>query len=96
LREATRTLALVGVLESRVGDGTYVTTLEPELLLAGVGFVSDLVSVGSLLEIHQIRRLLEPEADATRKPVPKRESGPTSYSMPATEVRVSRCFSKAL
>jgi DNA-binding FadR family transcriptional regulator len=62
LREATRALALVGVLESRVGDGTYVTTLEPELLLTGVGFVSDLVSVGSLLEIHQIRRLLEPEA----------------------------------
>ena len=30
LREATRALALVGVLESRVGDGTYVTTLEPE------------------------------------------------------------------
>jgi GntR family transcriptional regulator, transcriptional repressor for pyruvate dehydrogenase complex len=53
LREATRALALVGVLESRVGDGTYVTTLEPELLLTGVGFVSDLVSVGSLLEIDQ-------------------------------------------
>jgi DNA-binding FadR family transcriptional regulator len=30
LREATRALALVGVLESRGGDGTYVTTLEPE------------------------------------------------------------------
>ena len=29
LREAMRALALVGVLESRVGDGTYVTTLEP-------------------------------------------------------------------
>ena len=48
LREATRALALVGVLEARVGDGTYVTTLEPELLLTGVGFVSDLVSVASL------------------------------------------------
>jgi GntR family transcriptional repressor for pyruvate dehydrogenase complex len=62
LREATRALALVGVLESRVGDGTYVTTLEPEQLLTGVGFVSDLVSLDSLIEIHQIRRLLEPEA----------------------------------
>ncbi len=62
LREATRALALVGVLESRVGDGTYVTTLEPELLLTGIGFVSDLVSVRSLIEIHQVRRLLEPEA----------------------------------
>ena len=59
---------MVGVLESRVGDGTYVTTLEPELLLTGVGFVSDLVSVGSLIEIHQIRRLLEPEATRLATP----------------------------
>ena len=42
LREAIRALALIGVLESRVGDGTYVTTLEPELLLTGMAFVSDL------------------------------------------------------
>jgi GntR family transcriptional repressor for pyruvate dehydrogenase complex len=62
LREAVRALALVGVLESRVGDGTYVTTLEPELLLMGIGFVSDLARADSLLEIHQVRRLLEPEA----------------------------------
>jgi GntR family transcriptional regulator, transcriptional repressor for pyruvate dehydrogenase complex len=62
LREAMRALALVGVLESRVGDGTYVTTLEPELLLTGVGFVSDLMEAGSLLELHEIRRILEPSA----------------------------------
>jgi GntR family transcriptional repressor for pyruvate dehydrogenase complex len=68
LREATRALALVGVLESRVGDGTYVTTLDPEMLMTGIGFVSDLVSVGSLIEIHQIRRLLEPEATRLATP----------------------------
>ena len=62
LREATRALALVGVLESRVGDGTYVTALSPELLLTGIGFVSDLARADSLLEMHQVRRLLEPEA----------------------------------
>ncbi|HTZ05508.1 MAG TPA: FadR/GntR family transcriptional regulator [Gaiellaceae bacterium] len=62
LREAVRALAMVGVLESRVGDGTYVTTLEPDLLLTGIGFVSDLVDAGSLLELHQVRRILEPEA----------------------------------
>ena len=62
LREAVRALALVGVLESRVGDGTYVTTLEPDMLLTGVGFVSDLVGGTSLLELHQVRRILEPEA----------------------------------
>jgi GntR family transcriptional repressor for pyruvate dehydrogenase complex len=69
LREAVRALALVGVLESRVGDGTYVTTLEPELLLTGIGFVSDLASGPSLIEIHAVRRLLEPEA--TRMATPR-------------------------
>jgi GntR family transcriptional regulator, transcriptional repressor for pyruvate dehydrogenase complex len=62
LREAMRALALVGVLESRVGNGTYVTALSPELLLTGIGFVSDLARADSLLEMHQVRRLLEPEA----------------------------------
>ena len=52
LREAVRALALIGVLEPRVGDGTYVTTLEPDLLLTGFGFVSDLASGESLLEMH--------------------------------------------
>src|SRR6476646_9185692 len=62
LREAVRALALVGVLESRVGDGTYVTTLEPDLLLTGIAFVGDLARAESLLEIHDVRRILEPEA----------------------------------
>lgn len=62
LREAVRALALVGVLEPRVGDGTYVTKLEPEQLLTGIGFVSDFARADSLLEIHQVRRILEPEA----------------------------------
>src|SRR2546421_5651614 len=57
LREAVRALTLVGVLEPRIGDGTYVTTLEPALLLTGIGFVSDLARADSLLEIHQVRRL---------------------------------------
>ena len=71
LREAVRALTLVGVLEPRVGDGTYVTTLEPDLLLTGLGFVSDLASGESLVEIHAIRRLLEPEA--TRMATPRLE-----------------------
>jgi len=68
LREAVRALALVGVLESRVGDGTYVTTLEPDLLLTGLGVVSDLVEAGSLLEIHRVRRILEPAATRLATP----------------------------
>ena len=62
LREAVRALTLIGVLEPRVGDGTYVTSLEPELLLTGMGFVSDLLTGPTLLELHQVRRLLEPVA----------------------------------
>jgi GntR family transcriptional repressor for pyruvate dehydrogenase complex len=69
LREAVRALTLVGVLEPRVGDGTYVTTLEPDLLLTGLAFVSDLADAASLLELHDVRRILEPEATrlATRR-----------------------------
>jgi GntR family transcriptional repressor for pyruvate dehydrogenase complex len=69
LREAVRALALVGVLEPRVGDGTYVTTLEPDLLLTGIAFVGDLARADSLLEIHDVRRILEPEA--TRRAAPR-------------------------
>jgi GntR family transcriptional repressor for pyruvate dehydrogenase complex len=68
LREAVRALTMVGVLEPRVGDGTYVTTLEPELLLTGVGFVSDLVGGASLLDLHHVRRVLEPEATRLATP----------------------------
>ena len=68
LREAVRALALVGVLEPRVGDGTYVTTLEPDLLMTGIGFVSDLARADSLLEIHQVRRILEPAATRLATP----------------------------
>ena len=36
--------------------------------MTGIGFVSHLVSVGSLIEIHQLRRLLEPEATRLATP----------------------------
>ena len=69
LREAIRALAIVGVLEARVGDGTYVTTLEPDLLLTGLGFIGDLVRGDSLIEMHRVRRILQPEA--TRMATPR-------------------------
>lgn len=62
LREAVRALALVGVLESRVGDGTYVTSLDADLLMTGMGFVGDLLDGKTLLEAHKVRRILEPVA----------------------------------
>jgi GntR family transcriptional repressor for pyruvate dehydrogenase complex len=68
LREAVRALTLIGVLEPRQGDGTYVTSLEPELLLAGTAFVSDLLAGDTLLELYQVRRILEPAATALATP----------------------------
>jgi GntR family transcriptional repressor for pyruvate dehydrogenase complex len=62
LREAVRALTLVGVLDARVGDGTYVTSLDADRLLTGIGFVGDLLAGPTLLEVHQIRRILEPVA----------------------------------
>jgi DNA-binding FadR family transcriptional regulator len=64
LREAVRALTLVGVVETRQGDGTYVTSLDAELLLASAGFVSELASGPSLIELYQVRRILEPAATA--------------------------------
>ncbi len=62
LREAVRALTLIGVLDTRVGDGTYVTSLDADLLMTGMGFVGELLDSKTLLEAHQVRRVLEPFA----------------------------------
>src|SRR5438067_13663850 len=41
LREAVRALSLVRVLDVRQGDGTYVTSLRPALLLGALALVAD-------------------------------------------------------
>ena len=64
LREAVRALTLINVLEARQGDGTYVTSLEPRLLLDGVAFATHLMRDRQLLEVWEVRRLLEPAAAA--------------------------------
>jgi GntR family transcriptional regulator, transcriptional repressor for pyruvate dehydrogenase complex len=63
-REAVRALVMARVLDVRRGDGTYVTSLEPGLLLEGLGFAADLMQDESLLELFEIRMLLEPAATA--------------------------------
>lgn len=68
LREAVRALSLIGVLEARQGDGTYVTSLEPDQLLAGTSFVSDLITGPTLRELYAVRRILEPAATALATP----------------------------
>ncbi|GAB3558714.1 FadR/GntR family transcriptional regulator [Spelaeicoccus albus] len=64
LREAVKALDLVRVLDVRRGDGTYVTSLEPGLLADAVGFVVDLYQDRSILELFEVRRILEPAAGA--------------------------------
>jgi GntR family transcriptional repressor for pyruvate dehydrogenase complex len=64
LREAVRALTSLKVLQTRQGDGTYVTSLQPALLLDGMGFVADLHRQDGELHFLHVRRLLEPEATA--------------------------------
>jgi GntR family transcriptional repressor for pyruvate dehydrogenase complex len=61
-REAVRALVTARVLDVRRGDGTYVTSLRPELLLAGIGAAADLLQDDFTLELVQVRRILEPAA----------------------------------
>jgi GntR family transcriptional regulator, transcriptional repressor for pyruvate dehydrogenase complex len=62
LREAIRGLAQVHVLDVRRGDGTYVSSLEPEHLLGDLNFALELMQDATLLEAFEVRRLLEPAA----------------------------------
>jgi GntR family transcriptional repressor for pyruvate dehydrogenase complex len=62
LREAVRALELVRILDVRQGDGTYVTSLDTELLLDAVSFVIDFHRDDSVLHFLEVRRLLEPGA----------------------------------
>lgn len=62
LREGVRALAMMGVLETRQGAGTYVTSLDPNLLLAPMGFMVDLQSPTNSAHLQSVRRVLETEA----------------------------------
>jgi GntR family transcriptional repressor for pyruvate dehydrogenase complex len=60
VREAVKVLESARVLDVRRGDGTYVTSLAPTLLLEGVGFAVELLQGETLLEVMEVRRLIEP------------------------------------
>ena len=64
LREAVRALSLMNILDVRQGDGTYVTSLEPTLLLEALSFIVDFHRDATVLELLQVRRILEPAATA--------------------------------
>jgi GntR family transcriptional regulator, transcriptional repressor for pyruvate dehydrogenase complex len=65
-REAVKALSVARVLEIRRGDGTYVTSLQPSLLLEGLGGAVELLQgdPGAVLDLMEVRRLLEPAATA--------------------------------
>ncbi|WP_331772253.1 FadR family transcriptional regulator (plasmid) [Embleya sp. NBC_00888] len=64
LREAVKALSLIQILDVRQGDGTYVTSLEPGLLMGAIAFVVDFHHDKSVLDFLQVRRILEPAATA--------------------------------
>lgn len=64
LREAVRAMSALGVIESRHGSGTYVSSLEPAVILQGFALLVDLLPLDGLLELFEIRRLLESHAAA--------------------------------
>lgn len=62
MREAVRALEQARVLTVRHGSGTYVTSLEPSLLLEGIAFAVDLLQDEQIMEVVEVRQLLEPAA----------------------------------
>jgi GntR family transcriptional regulator, transcriptional repressor for pyruvate dehydrogenase complex len=64
MREAIRALTVLGVLQARHGSGIYVTELGAGDLLETFGLMAEVVRGERLLELLQVRRLLEPSATA--------------------------------
>jgi len=52
----------MGVLETRQGNGTYVTSLEASLLLAPMSFMVDMHAASDSSHLQAVRRILETEA----------------------------------
>ncbi|MFF4712476.1 FadR/GntR family transcriptional regulator [Streptomyces eurythermus] len=63
-REAIRALTVMGVLDARHGSGIYVGALEAGDLLEAFGVVADLSRGPRLVELLQVRRILESAATA--------------------------------
>ncbi|MBG0850834.1 FadR family transcriptional regulator [Streptomyces spinoverrucosus] len=64
MREAIRALTVMGVLEARHGSGIYVTQLQAGDLLETFGVVADLSRGPRLVELLEVRRILESTATA--------------------------------
>lgn len=64
LREAVKALEIIRVLDVRRGDGTYVTSLDPALLMQVMTFVVEIHQDATILELFEVRGILEPAAVA--------------------------------
>jgi GntR family transcriptional regulator, transcriptional repressor for pyruvate dehydrogenase complex len=58
LREAIRALIALNILESRQGEGTFVSSLDPELLSEPIDFMLQ-VNDDALISLSEARRVLE-------------------------------------
>jgi GntR family transcriptional repressor for pyruvate dehydrogenase complex len=63
LRESLRSLEMMNIVELRHGSGTYVTSLEPELLVERFDLVFSL-NDNSFLNLIEARQVIEPGATA--------------------------------
>jgi GntR family transcriptional repressor for pyruvate dehydrogenase complex len=63
VREALRSLSMMNVIELRHGSGTYVTSLEPQLLVENFALVFSLTD-HSFLQLIEAREIIEPGATA--------------------------------
>lgn len=68
VREAVRALSHTQLLTVRRGDGTYVSSLAPNELLAGIGLAASLARDDAVIEVVEVRRMLEPESTALATP----------------------------
>ena len=82
VREAVRALVTARVLDVRRGDGTYVTSLRPELLLEGIGAAVELMQEGFSLEL--IARAADPRAGGDRAGGRARSTTTTIASLEAS------------
>jgi GntR family transcriptional repressor for pyruvate dehydrogenase complex len=64
LREAVRMLAALGVVEVRQGSGTYVSQLRAADIVSSLTLTVGLLPLDGLLEIYELRRVLEGHAAA--------------------------------
>lgn len=64
LREAVRALSLMRILDVRQGDGSYVASLAPDSLLEALNFIVEFHHDDSVLDLLEVRRILEPAATA--------------------------------